>query len=206
VKDTPPARKEKEEAVRPDPKVVIAKVIELMGGHDAAFEKFDRDYAEVVRVWDQDTDKVGRILRAHLFVEHFLTEYLEARAPELEIKNAALTFSKKLALVGIGDPGVAYLLPGIRLVNTIRNRIAHRLTADVTEDDARQLLSIDVFRAMRAESDRRHGRSLNDDPVDVVERFCKHAGMALQACTSPERSPWSVAIEHATAEARSDHR
>lgn len=181
-----------------DPQRVIARVIEIMGGHGAAFEKLEREHAEVARVWDQDTEIVGRILRAHLFVEHFLTEYLAARAPSLDIKQAGLPFSRKLAMLGTGEPGVSYLIPGLRLVNEIRNRIAHRLRADVSENDAKRLLSIEIFRALRSESDRRRGVPSSTEPADVVERFCQHAGRALQACSSSERSAWSLAIEEVT--------
>ena len=66
-----------------DDQRVVSHVINLLGGHDAAFTHFDADLRLLKERWDQDTGTVGRILRAHLFVEHFLTEYLVARNLEL---------------------------------------------------------------------------------------------------------------------------
>jgi hypothetical protein len=137
----------------PTPEAVAKHVIRLMGGHEKAFQVFDADFNEIRSRWEQDTTTIGRILRAHLFVEHFLTLYLQRRNPELgSLEGARASFSQKVALIDNGNPGTAYLLPGIRRLNSIRNRIAHTLHAEVTEDDVKAFLQIDMFRACKTKA------------------------------------------------------
>lgn len=186
---------------RIEPQAVIKELLELYGGPEKAWRRFEEDYAQVAGAWNQDTGKIGRILRAHLFVEHFLTEYLSARNPELgSLEEARLTFSQKLALVGEGSGGVSYLLPGVRRLNVIRNRLAHSLRAEVTMEDADAFLAIDLFRAMR---DAGHApRLASADPIDVLEDFAKHAGLALHASASRDADLWSEAFRRAEAKSR----
>src|SRR5690349_2061866 len=104
----------------PTPEIVIKHAIRLMGGNDKAWEAFDTDFRFITTRWEQDTATIGRILRAHLFVEHFLTEYLQARNPEIgSLDDARLTFAQKTALVDAGMAATSYLIPGIRRLNSI---------------------------------------------------------------------------------------
>lgn len=181
-----------------DPQAVIRELLDLYGGPEKAWQIFEEDYAQVTAAWNQDTVTIGRILRGHLFVEHFLTEYLSARNPELgSLEEARLTFSQKLALVGGGTGGVSYLLPGVRRLNAIRNRLAHSLRAEVTTEGANAFLAIEFFRAMR---DAGHApRVASAEPIDVLEDFAKHAGLALHASASRDAGLWSEAFRRAEA-------
>ena len=184
-----------------DPQRVAWHVITLLGGHDAAFAHFDADFRLLNDRWNQDTDSIGRILRAHLFVEHFLTEYLVARNPELgSPEDARLTFAQKLALIGDATGGVAYLIPGIRRLNAIRNRLAHNLAADVTPEDVSVFLGIALFKAMRDELARPNQAS--GDPIDILEDFSRHTGIALHASAIRNDKLWAEAIRLAEAEAK----
>ncbi len=185
----------------PSPEAVVRHVIRLMGGHKKAFEAFDADFHTITKRWEQDTTVIGRILRAHLFVEHFLTEYLQSRNPELgSLEEARASFTQKLALVGNGTPGTGYLLPGIRRLNGIRNRIAHTLHAEVTDEDVRVFLAIDLFRAMREEKARRRSDTPSMEPIVVLEDFAIHAGISLHASATRESDIWSEAIHAALEE------
>lgn len=180
-----------------DPKVVVNLVIQLMGGRQKAFAAFDKEHARVTAAWDRDTSTIGRILRAHLFVEHFLGEYLSKQNPRLGgLEDARLSFAQKLALVGRGDISVRDLLPGVRHLNAIRNRIAHKLTADVTEQDAMVFLGIALFRAMRDAANAPGGPS--SKAVDVLEDFARHAGMMFKASASEHAKVWAEAIRRAS--------
>ena len=184
-----------------DPQRVASHVITLLGGHDAAFAHFDADHRLLNDRWNQNTDSIGRILRAHLFVEHFLTEYLVARNPELgSPEDARLTFAQKLALIGDATGGVAYLIPGIRRLNAIRNRLAHNLSADVTPEDVNVFLGIALFKAMRDELARPNQAS--GDPIDILEDFSRHTGSALHASATRSDKLWAEAIGLAEAEAK----
>ena len=69
----------------PSPEIVVKHLIRLMGGHEKAFKAFDADFHYITTRWEQDTATIGRILRAHLFVEHFLTEFIQLRNPSLAL-------------------------------------------------------------------------------------------------------------------------
>ena len=182
-----------------DPQLVASHVIKLLGGRDKALAHFDADVRLLNARWDQDTDAIGRILRAHLFVEHFLTEYLVARNPALgPLEDARLTFAQKLALIGEATGGVAYLAPGIRRLNTIRNRLAHSLSAEITPDDINVFLGIVLFKAMRDELAKPNQASA--DPMDILEDFSRHTGSALHASATRNDELWAEAIKLAEAE------
>lgn len=172
---------------------VIRHIFKLFGGREKAFQVFNHEYRQLTARWDQDTVKIGRVLRSHLFVEHFMTEYLTAMNPELgPIEEARLSFSQKLALIDTDTVGVSYLLPGIRRINTIRNRIAHTLTSDISNDDVNVFLGITLFRTMREEGAKPKRPSA--DPIDILENFAKHAGIALQARSTQSSQIWAKAI------------
>ena len=183
----------------PSPESVARHLIKLLGGHEKAFRLLDADFQEVTRRWAQDTAKIGRILRAHLFVEHFLTEYLQAKNPDLgSLDDARVTFAQKIPLINTDELRIAYLLPGIRRLNTIRNRIAHSLHADVTQDDANVFLQIQLFSALRNESAKRSQRAPSSDPIDIMEEFAVHAGSLLHL--GPTTSLWAEAFRLAQQE------
>jgi hypothetical protein len=166
-----------------DPSELARELLELLGGREKANDLFNEDRAKIDRAWNLDTGTIGKILRAHLFVEHFLEEYLARRNPNLgPLESARLTFIQKAALVGTADTTVAYLMPGVRHPNVIRNRLAHSFQAELTDQDAAVFLSVLLFSAMR---DALHAPSTpSSDPLDILEDFAKHAGMAFQSAGS----------------------
>ena len=58
----------------PPPEVVVSKLFELYGGKEICFQRMEERFSDIRKKWDQDADTLGRILRAHLFVEHFLSQ------------------------------------------------------------------------------------------------------------------------------------
>lgn len=65
------------------PKAFAARIIALHGGREAFLAHTIAQIDELDARWNQDSVLIGRMLRAHLFVEHFLAKYLEARNPHL---------------------------------------------------------------------------------------------------------------------------
>jgi hypothetical protein len=189
-----------------DPKAVVREILELYGGEDNAWKVFKDKQRTIAVAWNQDTDAIGRILRGHLFVEHFLSEYLSNRNPGLgPMDEARLTFAQKVALVDKGNVSLSYLLPGVRRLNAIRNRLAHTLRAEVTQQDADVLLSVQLFRAMREQS--KTPRKASTDPIDILEDFALHAGHMFYSASDPKDSDlWAEALRRAEARAGSDAR
>ena len=161
------------------------KVVELSGGKDALNVEMDRKLSLINEKWNQDVDAIGRILRSHLFVEHLLTEYLIALNPNLgDLKDTRLTFSQKLSLVENHSSETKELASGIRRLNTIRNQLAHRLEAKVTDQDKESLLSLKSFRYLREALAKPN--IPNSDNLVVLEDFAKHVGSRLASLADPE--------------------
>jgi hypothetical protein len=168
----------------PDPQSLMARVIALLGGIDRAEAVIVGEMNESQRRWDQDILTIGRILRAHLYVEHYLTTYLEEKNPQLgSLTNAHLSFIQKVELLNPENDLLRQMQPGIKHLNAIRNRLAHQLTASVTSEDAIIFLGATAFKVFRDEAARRGplGTSglASQDPLDVLEGFAKFSGTVL---------------------------
>lgn len=167
-----------------DHQKVARRVIELSGGKDKFIEEMDSEIAKINQKWAQDVDAIGRILRAHLFVEHFVTECLVSFNPALgDIKDARLTFAQKLTLIEDYSVETKDLARGIKRLNKIRNQLAHNLSGKVTDEDKESLLSIMSFRALRNELAK--PASPSDENLVVLEDFAKHVGARLSSLASP---------------------
>jgi hypothetical protein len=95
----------------PDSKRVAERTIEILGGPDKFREITNTEFGEMQRRWNQDIDAIGRILRSHLYVEHYLSEYLEKANPRLgSVVKARLSFAQKLKLLDPKDGQVHFLL------------------------------------------------------------------------------------------------
>ncbi|WP_426662961.1 hypothetical protein [Rhodanobacter aciditrophus] len=176
------------------PDAVAAKVIALHGGRAAFLAHTDAQVAELNLRWNQDSALMGLILRSHLFVEYYLGRYLQLHNPSLgDVDDARLSFAQKVDLIDRNDRAVAYLIPGIRRLNKIRNRLAHSLNEGVTEEDRDVFLSVDLFRALR---DAMAAPSVpSHAPIDVLESFAQHAGMVLDASVDPRAGYWVEALK-----------
>lgn len=158
--------------------LVADRTVELLGGHDKARELVDAEFSEMRQRWSQDVEAIGRILRSHLYVEHYLTEYIEKANPRLgSVAKARLTFAQKLELVDQNDHSLAEVLPGIKRLNVIRNRLAHRLSTVVTEEDAALFLDAKLFKALRVEGAKPDIPS--KIPLDILEAFAQYASNSL---------------------------
>ncbi len=167
------------------PERLIERVIELSGGKDALNEETGKKLAYINEKWSQDVVGIGRILRAHLFVEYFITDYLRAANPNLgKLDDAKLSFSQKVHLIGSSAPDITRLIPGIKRLNAVRNRVAHTLKAEITEEDISVILADKYFKALRIES-AKPGKP-SDDGFDVIEDFAKHVGAYLESHSDPD--------------------
>lgn len=157
---------------------VTERTIELLGGRDKAWEIIDAEFAEVGRRWNQDVVAIGRILRSHLFVEHYLNEHLTKANPRLgSVEKARLTFAQKVSLIDADDARLREILPGVKHLNSIRNRLAHRLSGAIDVADAEVFLQAKYFAALRVEGAKPGAPSTQ--PLDILEEFARYASTAL---------------------------
>jgi hypothetical protein len=178
-----------------DPQDHVQKIISAYGGHKAFFGKMDMRLAEFNEIWNQDSERIGRVLRAHLSVEYFMTDYIRAANPNLgAIDGAKLTFYQKVELLDETLPLVSQIKPGLKRLNTIRNRVAHNLKVDVQPEDKQLFLSITLFSAMKLEKEKSFGPE-PDDPLSIVEQFARFVAGLLHAGADPDRTLWEKGLE-----------
>jgi hypothetical protein len=176
-----------------EPQEYVARLIELHGGREKFFADMDERFKSFNAIWDQDAESIGRVLRAHLAVEHFLEGFISYTNPHLpSLENVRLTFNQKVKLLPDDDSSVSFLKPGIRKLNSIRNRMAHRLKVEISEEDRAAILAIPLFRAMRTESAKgQHPKP--DDPLSVLEDFAMFAANLLHSASNPSKDLWAQA-------------
>jgi hypothetical protein len=178
----------------PDTDEFLRRLFEAYGGANKFFEVVEQQLAEFNALWAQDVGAMGRVLRSHLFVEFYITAYLQKANPNLaSIDDAKLGLSQKTDLLGDDDSFIKMLVPGIRRLNMVRNRLAHNLSASVTQDDLNSFMSIGIYRAMREESERR-SRPFSNDPLDVYEHFAKFVAGTFHHASSDEAKYWRNAL------------
>jgi hypothetical protein len=120
-------------------------------------------------IWERDHGAIGRLVRAHLVLEHFLTKYLDAANPALgDIGAARLTFAQKLELALNPASVLLVIGPGIKQINTLRNQLVHRL--EFRLDDA-DLEPLRWFIRIRNEG---VGAPVPDG-IELIEEFAKTA-------------------------------
>ena len=184
----------------PDPKELARLTVEYLGGPHLAHEVFSNEFGEMNRRWNQDTETIGRILRAHLYVEHYMNEYLRKANPRLgDISSVRLSFSQKVKLLDRNDPHIRHMISGIKHLNSIRNRIAHNLDVRVSEEDAEVFL-----KALPLKELRRQMQDTNDsspEPLQFLEDFATHAAHAL----SQQFSQFGAAFTRALNELSESH-
>lgn len=173
----------------------VRKIIEKYGGHDAWIEATQKRIDEFDKVWIQDTDGIGRVLRAHLAVEHFVGEYIAFKNPSLgSLEKARLSYAQKLDLLDPKDRIVEIMLPGLRLLGAIRNRISHRLRVELSKTDEEAFLAVAHFRAMRVEMHKRWPKKPNQNEIEsaltVLEEFAKWSAGLLHSCLDPQAHIW----------------
>ncbi|PKO86653.1 MAG: hypothetical protein CVU18_13945 [Betaproteobacteria bacterium HGW-Betaproteobacteria-12] len=179
----------------PDMTAVAARVVELMGGREQVIASMEAEYYAMKARWNKDVLTIGRILRAHLHVEYYLTEFLQHTNPKLgDLDEARITFNQKINLLQSGDRTVELLIPGIRHLNKIRNRLAHNLDATVTEGDATVFLQ-GMFNAFREAGASGAEKQLSTKPIDVLEEFAEFASSMLHAPSGQHSKAFDQAMK-----------
>lgn len=178
----------------PNLKAIAARTVEIMGGREQAIASMEAEYYAMKARWNKDVLTIGRILRAHLHVEYYLTEFLQYTNPQIgNLDETHITFNQKVNLLQSDDWTVSYLIPGIRHLNKIRNRLAHNLEATVNEEDATVFLQ-GMFKAFRDAGASGSDKQLSTNPIDVLEEFAEFASSMLHAPSGQHSKAFSQAL------------
>ena len=183
-----------EKSELPDMKAVATRVGEIMGGRAKVLASMEAEHNARKERWNKDVNMIGRILRAHLHVEYYLSQYLQHENPKLDFEASRLTFGQKMNMLRENDPKVGKLVTGIKRLNAVRNRLAHNLEAGVTEEDAKVFAS-DYYMSMMGWVLEGTGATLSTSPIDVLEGFAEFTSSMLQAPTSPHSKAFQQAME-----------
>jgi hypothetical protein len=172
----------------------IQKLFKLYGGIDAFKNDAQKQLNELNEKWNQNSELLGRILRAHLVVEHYLTLWVQYHNPNLgSINEARLSFSNKISLVGEKDISIKDLVPGLKRLNKVRNRIAHTLNVNILREDEDALKSSKFFKAM-IDQDQGLYCSPTACGIELLEGFAKYSAGMLQAGSHGKTYLWQEAF------------
>jgi hypothetical protein len=139
----------------------IERVVATLRPHWSAIDDhFAAENRAYIALISNSHDQLGRVLKCHLVVEHYIERFLSAQIPH--VGEARLSFAQKAKLLPKARTAAAFVRPGIIQLNTIRNRFAHDLGATVTRHDLGPIT--DVLDVSRPEIDL-------DDPVRAIEAF-----------------------------------
>ena len=96
---------------------------------------FNSENARFKALIAQDHDILGRILKCHLVVEHYLNRFLAEHYRLGDLDQVRLTFFQKAKLLPSSESSAAFVKPGIIELNAIRNKFGHRLNAVIGTRD-----------------------------------------------------------------------
>jgi hypothetical protein len=105
---------------------LLRMLFNVAGGREKYLNAVQARYVAYGQLWNQDAGSLGRVLRAHLVIEHLITACLRATNRKLgPPEKARLTFAQKVELLDGEDTVFRLLRPGIIRLNVVRNRCAH---------------------------------------------------------------------------------
>ena len=109
----------------------IEEVVARLKPHFATImEQFEHDNRIFIGLTSSPHDTLGRVLKCHLIVEHYLNRFLGSHFSIDNFDDVRLTFAQKAALLPNRAVAAALVKPGILQLNKIRNRLCHSLGAE----------------------------------------------------------------------------
>ena len=106
----------------------VEEVVRVLTPHWGEIEAhFREENARYIALFNQDHDVLGRVLKCHLIVEHYLDRFLTAYLKLDDISEVKLSFFQKATLLPNAGSAAAFVKPGILRLNSIRNRFGHTL-------------------------------------------------------------------------------
>lgn len=177
-----------------NPEAYVQVVIARFGGPKRFFAIQAERHARLTEAWAQDADVIGRVVRCHLFVEHFMDDFLDSHCHALSPPSlAGLTFNQKISLLPKEHVFISPLTPGVKRINQIRNRIAHTLRADLSGKDAQVFTRIELFAEFRKVGG--DAAVLTGSPLLVLESFAQYVGMTMAAAAASDAALWDPPSE-----------
>lgn len=112
---------------------LFKKLLSDAAAIEADFYAFKKKYR---KLWNADHEAKVIILQCHLILEMFLSDYLKQANPAAyRIDKVQLSFAQKLELAYNPQANFAFLIDGMRALNILRNKFAHRIGYTLAKDD-----------------------------------------------------------------------
>lgn len=147
----------------------IEKVVARLRPHMAEIEAyFNEENERFKALMNHPHDTIGRLLKCHLVVEHYLERYLAETFGLSNIQEAKLGFFNKAMLLPTQGSSAAFVRPGILRLNKLRNDVGHSLGREPDFDGLGPIQ--EVLRIARS------GVAFGS-PIEAIE------GFATVACT-----------------------
>lgn len=160
----------------------MAELASVYGGIENfhAEQKVISDEAE--KAWNSDIVSIGRVLRSHLYVEYYLNTYLEKKLSITKKQLGDLSFDKKNQKLKNSE--LENLVPSIKKINRIRNKMSHNLNAMISNKDADHLKSIECFKPYYLTTKRFVGEI---DPIKTYEIYCQFIAQNIIEALNPNQ-------------------
>ena len=141
----------------------IEAVVAKLKPHWATIDQhFKRENHIFIDLISSAHDTLGRVLKCHLIVEHYLDRFLVSHFGIDNFDNVRLTFAQKAKLLPDRATAATLVKPGIVRLNRIRNQFCHSLGAELSDAD------LDSIRTVLAIA--RRGVTF-ESPVEAIEAF-----------------------------------
>jgi hypothetical protein len=117
-------------------------------------------------------DRWQQLLQAHLYFDHVITRMLEEALPNPDaMKLRRTTFSQKVQLLTAMDLLPSSLVPPVEYINSLRNKIAHQLNFEISDDAVANLINCTPKRLRQValeQRDRADGPLSFHEVLDIV--------------------------------------
>jgi hypothetical protein len=114
----------------------VEEVVRSLTPHwDAIEHHFHTENARYIKLLQHDHDALGRVLKCHLIIEHYLDRFLTDHLGVEDITDVKLSFFQKCKLLPNQGSAAAFVKPGILKLNTVRNRFGHTLRPDLENEN-----------------------------------------------------------------------
>ncbi len=166
----------------------ISEAVDELEPHwEAILASYERERRRYDSLFFGGHDHIGRVLKCHLVVEHYLERFLIEEMALDQLKSARLSFFQKAALLPSKHVGAAWIRPGILELNTIRNNLVHELSTDPADVELRHVTS--VLRIARPKQN-------FSSAVDRIEAFTPVACAVLIPADKTLQEVFARALRH----------
>ena len=132
--------------------------------HWATINKlFEHENRVFIGLISSPHDTLGRVLKCHLIVEHYLNRFLVAHFGIDNFDEVRLTFAQKANLIPDRATAVSFIKLGIVRLNKIRNQFSHSLGTEISDADdlGSMRTALEIFRS---------GVTFKS-PIETIEAF-----------------------------------